>query len=127
MQSLAPHQNGYMDATRSVGMPREVEYQLFSKITGKMNQCADDRARFNTLVEALTENLSMWQTIALSVADENNELPPPLRAQLFYLYEFVQHHTPRVLRREADAAPLIEINTSIMRGLRGVTLREVKG
>jgi len=42
----------------------------------------------------------------------------PLRAQLVYLGEFTRAHTQKVLRGEADPAPLIDINSAIIRGLR---------
>ena len=118
MSVTARQQNGYLDATRSTGTPREVEYQLFTRVTGKLNRASREDADFSLLVEALNENLKLWQTIAFDVMDEDNDLPPMLRARLFYLYEFTQAHTAKVLHREADAAPLIEINTAIMRGLR---------
>lgn len=118
MSALAQKQNGYMEATRSVGMPREVEYHLFSQITGRLNRANKEGADFALLAEALHENVALWRTIGLSVAEPENELPPQLRAQLFYLFEFTREHTPKVLRGEADAAALIDINTNIMRGLR---------
>lgn len=118
MSALAPRQNGYMNATRSVGMPRDVEYQLFARVTGQINMALSGEGGFPDLAEALHQNFILWQTIAFDVMDEDNALPPSLRAQLFYLYEFTRVHTQKVLRKEADASALIEVNTSIMRGLR---------
>ncbi len=124
MSALAYQQNGYLAATKSTGMPRDVEYQMFSRVTGKLNRGTRDGESFNILVEALNENLSLWRTIALDVMDPDNELPPMLRARLFYLYEFTSVHTQKVLRREADPAPLIDVNMSIMRGLRTPASKE---
>ena len=56
--------------------------------------------------------------MAVDVANKDNELPEALRAQIFYLAEFTQLHSRKVLRREATVAPLVEINSSVMRGLR---------
>lgn len=110
--------NGYMAATRSTGMPRDVEYQVFCKVTGALNRASADPVDFSELASALNENLSLWRTIALDVIDTENGLPASLRAQLFYLFEFTQTHTPKILRREADASALIDINTAIIRGLK---------
>ena len=110
--------NGYMAATRSTGMPRDVEYQVFCKVTGALNRASTDPVNFSALASALNENLTLWRTIALDVIDAENGLPASLRAQLFYLFEFTQSHTPKILRREADASALIDINTSIIRGLK---------
>ena len=43
----------------------------------------------------------------------------PLRAQLVSLAEFVRRHSLAVLGGRASIAPLIDINTAIMKGLRG--------
>ena len=111
-------QNGYLGVTRSTGTPRDVEYHMFSRVTGKLNQTSGEDAHFPDLAAALNENLNLWRTIALDVADGDNALPEMLRAQLFYLYEFTSAHTRKVLQRKADTAALIEINRLIMRGLK---------
>lgn len=110
--------NGYLDTARTTGSARDVEYQVFSSVTGRLNRASRGDAPFPELVAALHENTRLWREIALDVSDGNNGLPVELRAQLFYLYEFTASHSRKVLQREADAAALIEINTSIMRGLR---------
>lgn len=74
---------------------------------------------FPDLVAALDENRRLWTAFAEDVADPQNALPQDLRARIFYLAEFAMGHTGKVLAGTASAAPLIEINTSIMRGLRG--------
>ena len=118
MSALAKSQNGYLDATRSTGNPREVEYQMFARVTARLNKGNLPNAEFNELAAALNENLTLWREVALSVADPDNELPTSLRAQLFYLYEFTVAQTQKALRGEADIGALIEVNMSIMRGLR---------
>ncbi|MEM9059276.1 MAG: flagellar biosynthesis regulator FlaF [Pseudomonadota bacterium] len=110
--------NGYMAAARSTGMPRDIEYKVFSKVTGQLKLRAAEVTDFPLLLEALNDNLGLWRTIAFDVMDAKNGLPDQLRAQLFYLFEFTQAHTTKVMRREASVDPLIEINTAIMRGLR---------
>ena len=55
----------------------------------------------------------------MDVAEPTNLLPQPLRAQIFYLAEFTMHHSAKVLKGDASVAPLIDINTAVMRGLRG--------
>ena len=49
----------------------------------------------------------VWTTLAVDVADASNKLPQELRAQIFYLSEFVQLHTGKVLARKARLAPLL--------------------
>lgn len=73
---------------------------------------------FADLAAALHDNRRLWTLLATSVADSKNELPQPLRAQIFYLAEFTLQHSQKVLEGNASAQILIDINTSVMRGLR---------
>lgn len=118
MSALAARMNGYQNATRAAGNPREIEYQLFARTTGRMNRAAEPERPYAELVAALDENLRLWREIAVDVSRPENGLPGPLRARLFYLYEFTVQQTQKVFRNEADIAPLIDVNMSIMRGLR---------
>ena len=119
MSAPALTQNAYGDATRAMGTPRNVEYQVFSQITGQLNRASEKGKPFGELALALHENLRLWTIIVTDVASAENGLPVSLRAQLADLSKFTRSHTQKVLRQEADAAILIEINTAVMRGLRG--------
>lgn len=110
--------NGYLAATRHTGMPRDIEYQAFCKVTGAINKAAQDPLDFPSLAAALNENVSLWQVIALDVLDNDNGLTVELRAQLFYLFEFTQVQTKKILRGDATVDAIVDINTSIIRGLR---------
>ena len=100
--------------------PRAVEHDLFSRITRRLGEAwAVRKQDFPALAAAVHDNNRLWSTLAADVADPGNTLSPDLRAQLFYLHEFSQTHGARVLAGEASAEILIEINTAIMRGLRG--------
>lgn len=119
MSAHALTQNAHGDATRATGTPRDVEYQVFSQITGRLNRAIPGQRSFGELAMALHENLRLWTIIATGVTRAENGLPLQLRAQLADLSKFTRSHTQKVLRKEAAASILIEINTAIMRGLRG--------
>ncbi|RBO51324.1 flagellar biosynthesis regulatory protein FlaF [Rhodovulum sp. BSW8] len=107
----APNQN----KTRS---PRATEYAAFGRVTSLIKQAHDSgKLAFPALAAALHQNRKLWRILAADVADKDNGLPTDLRARIFYLYEFTDHHTGEVLAGRATALPLIEINTAIMRGL----------
>ena len=110
--------SGYAAAARSTGMPRDIEYHAFSRVTGKIRRAIETDAPLGVLGEALTENLTLWRTIAIDIAAPENGLPAQLRAQLFFLFEFTSAHTPKVLKGEADVEALLDINRAIMQGLR---------
>ncbi|MFC3118687.1 flagellar biosynthesis regulator FlaF [Jhaorihella thermophila] len=61
----------------------------------------------------------MWNIFAADVASHANKLPAELKARLIYLAEFTQVHTRRVLAGEATVDALLDVNTAVMRGLRG--------
>lgn len=111
---------GYSRPDATLRPMRSIEYEAVARVTQKLSAAWPHRkADFPALVQALSENLALWSTLAADVASTGNALPPPLRAQLFYLYEFSELQTRNVLNGAATVEVLIEVNTAIMRGLRG--------
>jgi flagellar protein FlaF len=103
--------------TRSL---RSVEYDLLAQITRRMRSAWANRTEdFPGLVRALADNQQLWSTLASDVALPGNTLPAVLRARLFYLYEFTVQHSRNVLDNRASVEVLADINTAVMRGLRG--------
>ncbi len=99
---------------------RSHEYDLLARCTQQLAMAWTRRKEdFSTLAVALTENLQLWSALAADVAESGNGLPAPLRAQLFYLYEFTAGHTRAVLDQRGSVEVLVDINTAVMRGLRG--------
>jgi flagellar protein FlaF len=97
---------------------RAIEAQIVGQVTARLRaaaQAAD--TNFPAFVSALHDNRRMWVILATDVADTDNGLTKELRAQIFYLAEFTDHHTAKVLRGEADSDALIEVNTAVLRGL----------
>lgn len=103
--------------TRSL---RAIEYDLIAQVTQRLRMAWTNRTTdFPGLVSALLENQKLWSTLATDVATPGNGLPDTLRARLFYLYEFTVQHSRAVLDDKASVEVLTDINTAIMRGLRG--------
>jgi flagellar protein FlaF len=97
---------------------RSVEAQVIGKITARLRQASMRKDQdFANFVQALHENRKLWNALAVDVSDSDNELPASFRAQIFYLAEFTDIHSAKVLRGEAATDALIEVNTSILRGL----------
>ncbi|MBE0413773.1 flagellar biosynthesis regulator FlaF [Yoonia sp.] len=123
MNAIEQARQAYAPTQFSIRTNRSVEAQLFSQITARLRQAATGQpTNFPALVAAVHENRRMWAAMAADVADGDNALPRPLRAQIFYLAEFTETHSRRVLRHDADVSALIDINTAVIRGLnsRGV-------
>ena len=120
MNAISQAQRAYSAAAAPTRTPRGIEYEAVARITKNLKTAADKgRDGFVELAHALHENRQLWDIFAIDVADPANSLPNELKARLFYLAEFTRHHTSKVLAREDDVSPLIDINTSIMAGLRG--------
>jgi len=122
MTMHAQARSGYASAVKPTRTNRGMEYAIFAKITHRMS-AVDETAKsdFPALAAAVFDNQHLWSMLAADLMHDGNALPVPLRAQLIGLSEFVRKHSLRVLGGKASAAPLIDINTSIMRGLRGPT------
>ena len=118
MNTAVMAQSLYAKPTRELGTARGIEYKAFSKVTARLASWNNEKDTFASLAEALCENQMLWAVLGADVADNGNELPPQLRAQLFYLTEFTNHQTRKIMDGKAEPAVLVEINTSIMRGLR---------
>ena len=107
-----------------VRSPRAIEYDLFARVTRALAsaQAATGpagRADFAAIAKALHDNGRMWRVLATDVAEPGNALPQALRARLFYLYQFTEQHSRKVLGGTAEVGVLVDINTAVMRGLRG--------
>jgi flagellar protein FlaF len=113
-------QAAYSRPDPNVLSPRAAEYDLLGRVTRRLSDGWRQReADLAGLLAAVDENERVWSTLAQEVADPANSLPSDLRAKLFYLYEFARHHGQQVRQGKASAEILVEINTAVMRGLRG--------
>ena len=95
---------------------KSIEVEAIGRVTHRLKsaiRCAD----FVELSEAVSLNRILWNTLAADVASEGNKLPGFLRANIFYLSEFTNSYSKRILREGASAAPLLEVNVAILRGL----------
>ncbi|WP_114964755.1 flagellar biosynthesis regulator FlaF [Alkalilacustris brevis] len=100
--------------------PRASEYDAIARITARLKSAAERGDQgFAQLAAALHENRRLWLILASDVAGKENALPPNLRAQILYLAAFTEQHSRKVLANQAAADALIDVNTAVMRGLRG--------
>lgn len=118
MNAIELARQAYAPTNTPLKSERAIEAQLIGKITARLRLAAVRKeSDFPAYVEALSENRKLWNALAVDVADSDNDLAPPLRAQIFYLAEFTELQTAKALRGEATADALIEINSSVIRGL----------
>lgn len=112
-------QRAYAQTAAPTRTPRDTEYEAISRITRRLKSAATRKSTdFAAFVQALHENRRLWTVLATGVSDQDNALPNELRARIFYLAEFTEHHSSQVLGKNATVEPLLEINTAVLRGLR---------
>ncbi|WP_136443291.1 flagellar biosynthesis regulator FlaF [Pacificoceanicola onchidii] len=111
-------QRAYSQTGRTTKTARSTEYELIAHVTHRIKAAAEaGPLAYPKLVEALSDNQRIWTFLAADVSDKENALPQDLRARIFYLAEFVQQHTGKVLMKKARITPLLEINAAVLRGL----------
>lgn len=113
---------GYSANGESVKDFRSQEYDVIIGVTRDLNRLQKaSNPSFNEIVKAVHKNEKLWITIGAQVASEANALPQGLRANLLYLSKFVSHHSSNVLKKAATLDVLIDLNVSVLRGLKGAT------
>lgn len=112
----------YARTEAPVRSPRSVEYDALVLATQRLTAAwAGRQTGFADLAAAVDHNTRLWSTLAADVAGPGNGLSPALRAQLFYLFQFAEAHGRKVLSGSASVEALVDINTAVMRGLRGAS------
>lgn len=117
MNATSLAQSAYASSAAPIRTDSGNEYDTFTRITLQLKRWHSAK-NYPDFVQALHDNRQLWTLLAVDVADGDNLLPQQLRAQIFYLAEFTLTHTSKVLSGEAGPEALIDINTTVMRGLR---------
>lgn len=94
---------------------RDIEYDAFSRVSRALQNARPDSS---DLTSAIHLNTELWTVLASDLASPDNELPDQLKARLLSLAIFSIRHGYRALAGDASVGVLIEINRSIMAGLR---------
>lgn len=121
MIAAAYAQSAYALNTPALKTARDIEYDVLARITGRLRaQLPHKSGRISPdLAAVLNENRRLWTVFAVDLASVGNGFSQDIKARLFYLAEFTLHHTGQVLAGKASADVLADINTAVMRGLRG--------
>jgi flagellar protein FlaF len=111
-------ERAYSDNVAPIKSDTQIEYDAFARVSRQLKITDQNKKLdYSAFVEALHANRSLWRILAIDVVDKDNSLPQSLRAQIFYLAEFTDAHTKRVLAEDESITPLTDINLAVMRGL----------
>lgn len=117
MNAVTPlPQHGYQNTV--MRSTRDAEYDAFSRVTRAL-RLAERRCVSAAAVQAVHLNNELWTILAADLAGPENALPDSLRAGLLSLAGFSLRHGHRALAGEGTTEVLIDINMSVMKGLRG--------
>lgn len=112
-------QQTYKVAQRELTSSKEIELKVFASVTSALSKANKSApGGIAQLAEALIENAKLWNIVFIDLVNPENTLPLPLKESLISLAEFTQKHTLLALGGNADHQVLIDINTSVIRGLR---------
>lgn len=123
MTMMQQAHDAYTNLNSPTKTDRALEYDAFAQVTIDLKRAADNTADFVHFAQAVDRNRSLWSLVAASVSDPKNLFSAELRAQLFYLFEFTTLHSQKALKNEANLDALVEINLSVMRGLKTAAVR----
>ena len=119
MNALNTAVQGYQQNRRSTQSERRTEYDVVAQVTHRLRDAAQNaRKDYPAYVAALMDNRRLWQIFAIDILDKDNALPSELKARIFYLAEFTEAHTKKILRERQSVMPLLEVNMAILRGLK---------
>ncbi|MBQ1202513.1 MAG: flagellar biosynthesis regulator FlhF, partial [Loktanella sp.] len=83
MNAIEQARQAYAPTQIAVRTARAVEAQLLTQITTRLRQASEGGLRsFSELASVIHDNRRVWTTLAVSVADRDNQLPSDLRASL---------------------------------------------
>lgn len=110
---------GYKAVQKEMASDKAVELRVFMSVTAQLRAIdADDKTQFPALSAAIIENLKLWKILFIDLVNPDNTLPFDLKTSLIQLSDFTQNHSRRVLLGEATPEVLIDINDSVIAGLR---------
>lgn len=116
MQSLAL--KAYGNVQQRTAGDKEVEYALFAQITQSLEGVSNqERPSPSVWADAVSRNLQMWTVLAVDLMSQDNKLPDTVKGGLLTLAEYVRRTTMEVLAGGEGLDDLIEINSTIMKGL----------
>lgn len=110
--------NAYQAARARAETPRSAELRLLGEITGEMMEAEERGLKGALLMPPLHRNRQMWNAFSNDCNDPNNGLPRDLRAQIVSIGLWVDRFTSDVIAGRERIRELIEVNRTIMEGLR---------
>jgi flagellar protein FlaF len=107
----------YQQAQDHFDDPRQIEHRMLTRVTGMLIEASKRGGR--PVVDACYYNRKLWTIFQTDLAHPDNKLPDAAKASLISISLWVQRYTGHALNG-ASLEPLIDVNRSIMEGLKPV-------
>lgn len=105
-------------ASAPIKSSKDAEIEIILDTTRRLSRAYTTQGTdYASFALALQDNRKLWITLATDVATSGNLLSADLRAKIFYLAEFTQDYTRKVLSKNLSPEPLLDVNLAILRGL----------
>jgi flagellar protein FlaF len=114
--------NAYHRARTMVESARATEHRLMSQITGEMMNARDQGLCGAALMPVLHRNREVWSAFSSACGANGNQLPDELRASIVSIGLWVDRYTSDVVGGRDSIDGLIDVNRSIIDGLKGENL-----
>ena len=113
----------YAQTQKSSMSSREIEAMAFTKAALKLEDAKKSLDDYDAYASALKFNQLLWTIIQADIVDQENQLPPELKANLLSLSIFVDKQTIKALADtdEKNLEVLIGINKHLAEGLMSQT------
>ena len=115
----------YSQVSRKTASEHVNELAVFEQITGELEAIAHaDRPNPAAWGDAITRNMQLWTIVSADLMKPENALPEETKQGLMQLGLFVLTHSQKVLAGDEEMDVLIDINRSIIEGLKQMPTRE---
>ena len=98
--------------------PRSVEHKLLGQVTAALMRAEAAPGDMHQLMDAVLWNQSVWNAFLADLSHEGNRLPVGLKKDLVSLALWVIRETDRIMDRRTGVDGLINVNKTVMQGLR---------
>lgn len=118
LNAVTPLSNTTGYGSHAIRTDRDNEYTIFSRVTRLLRE-ADPDCKTAEAITAVHKNNELWTLLAADLSHPDNALPDETKAGLLSLAGFSVRHGHSLLAGIGSIQALIDINMSIMKGLRG--------
>lgn len=109
----------YQRVAKVTETTRQTEYRLLGDVCRELTAAAADTSAPGRRREALDWNRRVWTLFMIDCGQVENTLPIALRAKIVSLGLWVSRYTEEAMWSDLGVQPLIDVNTSMMKGLMG--------